>query len=1041
MFFKKSDVLAKADKYLRQKKYKLALEEFLKYLQKNPEDVNIINRVGDLYAQVGDKEKAVDFFMKSSDYYYKEGFYTKAIAILRKILRIAPENIKVYEKLADLYVQDGNIAEAKRVYLDIAEKYTKQGLKKRALEIYKKMVELDPLNTATRLKLADAFIKEGMRQEAADQLISTAKKLLKMQKSEDAKQLLTAAKKLGLGDAVVDLTLSEIYVEKKEYEKAEQILDKAYGKNTGNAMILELLAFVKLKTGKLLDSLKIAKRLFELDKSKYSVIETIFNELMIKGKINEAWSLIKPVIDHLMLNEHYDEALELVKKVLEIKQYFIPALKVMAEIYDRKDDRIFHVTTLEKLFEAYKKDGNVEEAKAMLKKLLEYDPANIEYKEALKDLKEFEISDDEISVSEEDFELDEEELVESLDLEDTTQKLLGGISEAEFYIEHGYKDKAYGMLEQILRKDPLNKKGNLLLLPLCKERGERAKASQCYLNLAEIALNEGELDKAEDYLNQSERLLPGSSGFLRRQLNKKKKDAGLVEIESYDFISDEEEISLIDAAESFDEDSADFGISDEVVGLHDEALSPPETNLEEAISIDDDESELELEGNFSSEDLFEDTDLKEQEEKKEEESFAEEESLFDSQSLFDSVEQDENDLSEEQPEEPTIESVDLFEQFDELTFEEEEKQEPIEEQPVAEIKEKIEEIVETKGKEETERKTKEKIVEKPEVKTGEKPKKRKLTREERLLEDLIPKGLLKGKGKSARKEVVRGKEPQSKVEEESVIKEQAERETQSPQAVVEQKLPPEKVKKPEPAQDSVDLTDEIAEIEFYISQNLFEEAEELLTSLYTAHPNHKDVLSLKEKFDTLKGQAESEQLVSEKSGDFEELLEEEFIDLKSQFGEDLEIFEDNTELTDTAPQEEVKSLDELFKEFKKGVEEQIDQEDFETHYNLGIAYKEMGLYNEAIEEFVKASHDDRRLLDCSFMIAGIYSELGEIEKAIEWLEGGLEHAEKTGKDDRPILYELATLCEKHGEKKKAKSYYAMIYEKDPNYRDVASKIN
>ncbi len=950
MFFKKSDVLAKADKYLRQKKYKLALEEFLKYLQKNPEDVNIINRVGDLYAQVGDKEKAVDFFLKSADYYYKEGFYTKSIAILRKILRIVPDNIKIYERLADLYVQDGNTAEAKRVYLDIAEKYAKQGLKKRALEIYKKMVELDPLNTVVRLKLADAFIKEGMREEAADQLISTAKKLIKMGKMEDAKQLLTAAKKLGLGDAVVDVTLAEIFIEKKEYEKAEQILDKAYAKNTGNSLLLELLAFVKLKTGKLTDSLKIAKRLFELDKSKYGVIEAIFNELIEKDKINEAWSLIKPVVDHLVLNEEYDRALELIRKIVDKKQYFIPALRVMADIYDKKDDRIFHVTTLEKLVEAYKKDGNVEEAKATLKKLLEYDPANIEYKEALKELKAYEISDDEISVSEEDFEIDEEELVESLDLEDTTQKLLGGISEAEFYIEHGYKDKAYSMLEQILSKDPLNKKANLLLLPLCKERGERAKASQCYLNLAEISMNEGDFDKAEDYLNQSERLLPGSSGFLRRQLEKKKKEEGLVEVESFDFEPDDEEVSVIEAAESFEEESLDFSVEDEVVGLHEEAIAPPETDLEEAISLDDEETELELEDNVSSEALFEEPEARGKEPFGE----FEEQTLFDADSLLESFkpEETENNVSGEEPvEEQKIESVDLFEEFEDLKFDIEEEKEV---ENVAEIKEEID------------------------------------------------------------KKIVEGE----RVEEAKV----------------------EESKEETVAEDAVDLTDEIAEIEFYISQNLFEEAEELLNSLLAAHPNHKDVLALKEKFDSLKGQAETEQLVSEKSGDFEELLEEEFIDLKSQFGEDLDIFQDNTELTDSAPQEEVKSLDELFKEFKKGVEEQIDQEDYETHYNLGIAYKEMGLFNEAIEEFVKASHDPNRLLDCSFMIAGVYSELGEFGKAIEWLESGLEHAKKMGKDDKPILYELATLCERNGDKDKAKSYYAMIYEKDPNYRDVASKL-
>jgi len=977
VFFKKSDVLAKADKYLRQKKYNLALEEFLKYLQKNPNDVNIINRVGDLYAQIGEKEKAVDFFVKSADYYYKEGFYTKAIAILRKIIRITPDNIKMYERLADLYVQDGNNAEARRVYLEIADKYTKQGLKKRALEIYKKMVELDPYNIGIRLKLADAFIKEGMREEAADQLISTAKKLIKMNKNEDAKQLLTSAKKLGLGDAVVDVTLAEVYIEKREYEKAEQILDRSYAKNTGNSILLELLAFVKLKLGKVGEALKIAKRLFELDKSRSSVIETIYAELIEKDKINEGWSLIKPVIDFLILNEDFDRAIDLLKMIIDKKEYFIPALKTLAQVYERKGDRIFCISILEKLAEAYRRDGNVEEARATFKKLLEYDPANIEYKEALKNLKTYEISDDEISVSEEDFELDEDELVESLDLEDTTQKLLGGISEAEFYVDHGYKDKAYALLEQILRKDPLNKKGNLLLLPLCKERGERAKASQCYLNLAEIAMNERDYEKAEDYLNQSERLLPGSSGFLRRELKRRKKAEGMVEVESFDFEPDNEEISVIDVADSIDEESIEFE-DEEIVGLGDESVSVHMEYHDEGISIDNDmESELEIEraveeSDLSSEVLFEEEKF-EEEKGSEEDLFEEigEKTLFDEEALLDSLRVDEKPL-----ETPDV-----------LSKQEQEKTQPeidIEEESV---EEEVEEILESK----------EEKIESVD-----------------LFEEL---GNIKFNFEDAKTD--------------SEIRQEVEDVVDS---IKKQVIKKEKVEK------VIDLTDEIAEIEFYISQNLFEEAEDLLNNLVAEYPDHKDVIKLQKKFNKLKKQSESEQLISEKSGDFEDLLEEEFIDLKSQFGEELDIFQENTELTDTAPQEEIKSLDELFKEFKKGVEEQIDQEDYETHYNLGIAYKEMGLFNEAIEEFVKASHDPDRLLDCSFMIAGVYSELGEYPKAIEWLESGLEHAKKSGKDDKPILYELATLCEKNGDKEKARSYYQMIYKKDPNYRDISSKL-
>ena len=57
------------------------------------------------------------------------------------------------------------------------------------------------------------------------------------------------------------------------------------------------------------------------------------------------------------------------------------------------------------------------------------------------------------------------------------------------------------------------------------------------------------------------------------------------------------------------------------------------------------------------------------------------------------------------------------------------------------------------------------------------------------------------------------------------------------------------------------------------------------------------------------------------------------------------------------------ALSDIFREFQKGVDKQLGKEDYETRYNLGIAYKEMGLVDEAIAEFQVAAKDEGRLLD------------------------------------------------------------------------------
>src|SRR5262249_2319847 len=70
------------------------------------------------------------------------------------------------------------------------------------------------------------------------------------------------------------------------------------------------------------------------------------------------------------------------------------------------------------------------------------------------------------------------------------------------------------------------------------------------------------------------------------------------------------------------------------------------------------------------------------------------------------------------------------------------------------------------------------------------------------------------------------------------------------------------------------------------------------------------------------------------------------------------------------------SLEEIFREFKKGVEQQLSAEDYETHFNLGIAYKEMGLIDEAIGEFQLASKDPARAVECCSMLGLCFLEKG-----------------------------------------------------------------
>lgn len=106
------------------------------------------------------------------------------------------------------------------------------------------------------------------------------------------------------------------------------------------------------------------------------------------------------------------------------------------------------------------------------------------------------------------------------------------------------------------------------------------------------------------------------------------------------------------------------------------------------------------------------------------------------------------------------------------------------------------------------------------------------------------------------------------------------------------------------------------------------------------------------------------------------------------------------------------TFENLFKEFKEKLSQQIGQEDVETHYNLGIAYKEMGLYEDAIGEFLLTSEFEDKSYDSFIMIANCFVEKGEPDKAILFYKRALEVTNISQDKKAGIYFELGNIYEK-----------------------------
>src|SRR5437588_6586329 len=153
MAIDKVKTLRAAEKYLELGKIPAAVKEYCMIVESEPDDYSSLNTLGDLHVRIGNKAEAIVCFRRIADHYREQEFVPKAIAMFKKIDRLAPNDVEIAMSLADLYSQQDLIVEARAHYLMVANAHAKSGATQAGLEVLRKIADLDPQNTEVRLKL------------------------------------------------------------------------------------------------------------------------------------------------------------------------------------------------------------------------------------------------------------------------------------------------------------------------------------------------------------------------------------------------------------------------------------------------------------------------------------------------------------------------------------------------------------------------------------------------------------------------------------------------------------------------------------------------------------------------------------------------------------------------------------------------------------------------------------------------------------------------------------------------------------------------
>jgi len=148
-----------------------------------------------------------------------------------------------------------------------------------------------------------------------------------------------------------------------------------------------------------------------------------------------------------------------------------------------------------------------------------------------------------------------------------------------------------------------------------------------------------------------------------------------------------------------------------------------------------------------------------------------------------------------------------------------------------------------------------------------------------------------------------------------------------------------------------------------------------------------------------------------------------------------------TELAGEKKPDSLYSIEELISQFRREVFESVGEGDFHSRYDLGVAYKGMGLYQEAIEEFEIAAKDGELKFKALEMIGSCFLERGKIEDAIKVLNEGLKITNHPQREYFGIHFLLGNCYEKKNKMKEALQCYYNAYKIDKTVPELTKKVN
>ncbi len=365
-----------AERLLKQGKAGPALDECRRLAEDAPKDLLMLNRIGDFLARSNRPADAIVYYEMIVADFAASGFYPKAIAILKKIIKVDPNYVAAVVRLGELNVRQKLPGEARTWFLQAAEAYLRSRDFGKAREVFAKLTQADPTNLAYVARLADAAAAAGDREGAGLEFAALGGRMLAAGKPEEAEKAYRRAAEL-LPDRVEPTAgLARCRAAAGDRDEALRLAEKAWA--TGGAppgladeifSMLVQLGDTKLAATVLLDP--------RSDTLSDETVETAFKAAASRGDLDGTWARFEPMFDRAARAKQLDRLAQRFDRIARIEDGGDPrALEKLVEIRKGEGNRPAAARAVERLIRAYQAKGDAAKVAPALDVLKQLDPSS-----------------------------------------------------------------------------------------------------------------------------------------------------------------------------------------------------------------------------------------------------------------------------------------------------------------------------------------------------------------------------------------------------------------------------------------------------------------------------------------------------------------------------------------------------------------------------------------------------------------------------------------------------------------------------------------